>query len=67
MLIKRKSFATGVVREIDIDVSAEQMADFEGGSLVENAFPQLSADDREFILTGITADEWKDLFNGDDE
>jgi hypothetical protein len=32
-----------------------------GGLLLQDAFPALSADDREFIKTGITTAEW-DLF-----
>ncbi|WP_396189902.1 hypothetical protein [Flavobacterium sp.] len=30
---------------------------------MQDAFPHLSADDREFIMTGITAEEWNELFN----
>ena len=33
--------------------------------LVQNAFPDLSADDREFILTGITPEEWDQIFGKD--
>jgi hypothetical protein len=28
------------------------------GALIQDAFPTLSPDDREFIATGITPDEW---------
>jgi hypothetical protein len=34
--------------------------------LVQDAFPHLSADDREFLLTGATPTEWQTHF-GDDE
>lgn len=27
--------------------------------LIQDAFPELTSDEREFILTGITAEEWK--------
>jgi len=27
--------------------------------LIQDAFPELSPDEREFILTGITSEEWK--------
>lgn len=33
--------------------------------LIQDAFPELTADQREFILTGITPEEWKEMF-GDD-
>ncbi|AWY06140.1 hypothetical protein PBI_SUZY_35 [Gordonia phage Suzy] len=29
---------------------------------IQVAFPELSADDREFILTGITPEEWESAF-----
>lgn len=32
------------------------------GALIQDAFPMLNADQREFILTGITPDKWEDLF-----
>ncbi|MCY4195468.1 MAG: hypothetical protein OXD33_00870 [Rhodobacteraceae bacterium] len=34
--------------------------------LIQQACPDLSADDREFLLNGITPDEWT-LFFGDDD
>jgi hypothetical protein len=58
MLITRKSILSGVVRTRDLPVSAVQMLRYECGLPVQNAFPQLSADDREFIFTGIVEGEW---------
>ena len=43
---------------MDIDVSHEQIALWEGGMLIQNAMPNLCEDEREFIMTGITPDEW---------
>jgi len=48
---------------MDIDVTLEQMASWEQGELVQNAMPNLSADEREFIMTGITPTEWDEMFN----
>jgi len=60
MLITRKSLFTGVERTLDIDITQEQLNKWEAGvDLIQNVFPNLSADDREFLITGITADEWK--------
>lgn len=36
------------------------------GVLIQNAFPTLNADEREFIKTGITPQEWAATF-GEDE
>lgn len=35
--------------------------------LIQDAFPELNEDEREFMLTGITPDEWNVLFNDRDE
>lgn len=32
------------------------------GQLIQNAFPNLTADQREFMMTGITPKEWKLIF-----
>ncbi len=66
MLITRTSLATGIERTIDFPVTKEQMDRFcFGDELIQNIFPELDADQREFILTGITPDEWETLFGND--
>ena len=35
------------------------------GEYIQNIFSNLKASDREFILTGITDDEWNDHFGTD--
>ena len=35
------------------------------GALIQEAFPMLNADQREFILTGITPEEWAETFGED--
>jgi hypothetical protein len=66
MTITRKSLTTGVTRTKEIDVTIEQILAWEEGELIQNAMPNLSADDREFIKTGITSEEWDQLFGGED-
>ena len=34
--------------------------------LIQQAFPYLSADDREFLMTGCTPEEWEELFGKED-
>ncbi len=34
--------------------------------LIQQAFPDLSADDREFLLTGVTPEEWTRLCGDED-
>ena len=42
------------------------LADHAAGALIQNVFPDLSTDDREFLMTGITPEEWDAAF-GDEE
>ena len=59
MLIIRRSGLTGNISTMDIDVTQEQINEWEGGSLIQDAMPDLTPDEREFIMTGITQEEWE--------
>jgi hypothetical protein len=67
MLITRKSFLTGVERTRDLPITQLQIDAWENGMLVQEAFPNLSADDREFIMTGVISDEWDNAFKDVDD
>jgi hypothetical protein len=61
MLIERKSILSGNVNVMDIDVTPTQIDAWKNGMLVQSAMPDLSADEREFIMTGITPKEWEGI------
>lgn len=67
MNIMRTSKATGVTRTRDLPVTQEQLDYYAAGAKVQEAFPNLSADDREFIVSGVTSEEWDALFAQDRE
>jgi len=58
---------TGIERTLDLDFTAEQLAEWKNGKLIQNAMPNLSADDREFIMTGVTSEEWANEFGDEEE
>lgn len=60
MTVTKTSPFSGNVNTLDIDVTEEQIASWLGGELIQRAMPNLTADEREFIKTGITAAEWGD-------
>jgi hypothetical protein len=62
MLITKKSMVTGNITTKDIDVSVQQLDAWQNGMLIQDAMPQVSAPDREFIKSGITNEEWNNLF-----
>jgi hypothetical protein len=62
-IVTRTSPFTGKVHTKVLAVTQEQLDRYERGNiLLQDAFPFLSADDREFIKTGITAEEWEATF-----
>jgi hypothetical protein len=69
MIVERKSIVTGKVYEMDINITQQQLFDFMNGrsGLAQEAFPHLSADEREFIISGIHPTEWEQLFGNEDE
>ncbi len=63
MKITKTSPFSGNTNVMEIDVTQEQLSSWESGVLIQNAMPNLSADEREFIMTGITPAEWDSAFN----
>ncbi len=63
--VTKKSILSGQENTLQIDMSEERYADayarWKAGELVQNAFPNLTADEREFLMTGSTAEEWDAL------
>ena len=62
MKITRKNMFTGVTRTIDLPITEEQLTLWEEGMLIQKAMPNLSPDQREFIMTGMTSEEWDEAF-----
>lgn len=67
MIIERVSPFSGDKHEMDIPVTEEQLLAWQRGELIQNAMPNLTADQREFIMTGITPSEWDEAFNGPED
>jgi hypothetical protein len=67
MLIKRKSPFSGKVHIRNLDVSEDEMMDWKSGTCIQDALVNLNAEDREFVKTGITPEEWDETFSPDEE
>lgn len=59
------STLSGITRERELDITEEQLIAWRSGTLIQNAMPQLSPEDREFLISGITEEEWADVFGKD--
>ena len=62
MKITKTSTFSGVSHTLDIPVTKEQLQKWNNGMLIQNAMPNLTPDEREFLMTGITASEWAETF-----
>jgi len=65
MLIERKSMFTGKINVMDLDVTYDELERWMDGELIQKVFPHLTTDEREFLMTGTTPEEWE-KFNKDD-
>ena len=66
MLITRQSQWSGQVRTLDIPVTYDQLYEWERGTLIQNAMPNLTAGQREFLMTGIIAEGWGEMLERDE-
>jgi hypothetical protein len=63
MIIKRKSPITGITREMDLPITHTQYAMWLKGTLIQDAAPDLTPDEREYIISGVYGDEWVQHFD----
>jgi hypothetical protein len=70
MKLTMTSILTNTTNTMDLPINATEFANGlirrDGGDLIQDAFPQLNADQREFIMTGITAVEWDSMSDDED-
>jgi hypothetical protein len=66
MEIVRQSQLSGAINVMDIDISEELLARVENRranqELIQNIVPHLPKEEREFLVTGITPEEWELAF-----
>lgn len=67
MIITRTSVFSNTTRSLDLPVTQQQLEHYAAGALLQNAFPNLTPDEREFIKSGVTAEEWEAIFGSDKE
>lgn len=58
MKITKKSMLTGISHTLELDITDEQIKRWQDGALIQDVMPQLSSDEREFLISGSTAEEW---------
>ena len=54
-------------KEYSVVARPDQIAAWRAGKLIQNAMPELSTDDREFLISGTSPEGWKILFPDGEE
>lgn len=62
MLITKTSPFTGITHSMELDITEEQIHNHKHGMFIQKAMPNLTPDEREFYMTGVTKDEWDNMF-----
>jgi hypothetical protein len=66
MVVTRKSIFSGIIRSVDMPtVTEDKIERWMNGELIHIVFPELSDDEREFIMSGVTKEEWDAEFKED--
>lgn len=67
MIITRRSPLTGKDNQLDIPVTKEQLELWSTGVHIQDAMPNLTPGQREFLMTGYTEEDWDKMFRETDE
>jgi hypothetical protein len=62
MKITRVSMVTNKVHTMEINCTADQIQSWLDGVFIQDAMPHLTPDEREFIVSGVTPEEWEEYF-----
>lgn len=67
MIISRISPFSGKEHTMEINITKEQYDAWLMGTNIQTAMFNISPEEREFIMTGITPKEWNDTFGSSEE
>jgi hypothetical protein len=64
--VTKPSMLSGLENTMVLDITFEQYDAWRGGALIQDAMPNLTPDEREFLMTGITSEEWDNEYKEED-
>ena len=67
MLVNKRSMISGKWHVMELPVTKDQIRRWMNGEFIQNAMPNLNDEQREFLMTGITPDEWDASFGETEE
>lgn len=70
MKLTKPSMLTGKVHTLELPITEAELEAYQaqrrGGKAIQDYFPQLTPVQREFIMTGITDEEWQEFIVQDE-
>lgn len=66
-VFRRVSPRTFKENEVTMMVDPDDYMRWLGGELIQRAMPYLTPDEREFLMTGFTPEDWEAMFGGGEE
>ena len=70
LYVERTSPLTGKTTAMVLDINQEQVNEWNNPNrtkLIQDIFPNLTDDEREFVMTGYTPEDWEKLGSMEDE
>lgn len=62
MLVKRISLFSGIINEMDIPITPQELVKIENRTApIQRIAPHLTPEQREFLMTGATPQEWDSM------
>lgn len=66
-IVERTSPVTGKVNHMVVFATTEQFIAWHEGMLIQDAMPDATADQREFLISGCTPSCWESMFPTEEE
>ena len=67
MVVTRVSNLTGKTHTMELPITQAAIDLWKSGVLIQRAMPHLSAEQREFLISGVTQAEWVEAFGNDED
>jgi hypothetical protein len=66
MLVAKVSPISGTVNERELPITLEQVEAWRDGAFIQDVMPHLTPGEREFLISGVTEEEWDAVFGGEE-
>jgi len=67
MLVTKRNVVTGQIAVREMPVTQEELNRHRNGELAQNVWPNMDYREREFLISGLTPEEWDALFGAKGE